>query len=394
MSNKIDNSSSLDIKMILLGDSGVGKTSIIGRYVNNNFSNDELSSSSMTYVQKKVKIDNQEIDLSIWDTVGQEKYRSLTKLFFKDTKIVILVYAINKADSFDGLEYWLNLYKESIGDEAILGVVGNKSDLFLEQEVDEEKGRNYAESNGAFFSLISAKENKIQLDEYINKLVKEYLSKFGLISTEKKIKLGEDDDDNTPEVKAGCCAGAKGKRIVQRYSSIIKEEDGIINAVFLGDDSVGKTSIINRVNKKEFSSSESHTSNCNETSYNFHKNKMRLQIKINDVNNDQKSTKEFIDILKKSSIFFLVYDVKSRQSLENINYWIEGINKVKDNINKNLIYILANKNDKNDTNTEAISEGKSLALENKYLFKAISAKDNEGIIELINESVQSYLAIP
>ena len=327
----------------------------------------------MTYVQKKVKIDNQEIDLSIWDTVGQEKYRSLTKLFFKDTKIVILVYAINKADSFDGLEYWLNLYKESIGDEAILGVVGNKSDLFLEQEVDEEKGRNYAESNGAFFSLISAKENKIQLDEYIN---------------------GEDDDDNTPEVKAGCCAGAKGKRIVQRYSSIIKEEDGIINAVFLGDDSVGKTSIINRVNKKEFSSSESHTSNCNETSYNFHKNKMRLQIKINDVNNDQKSTKEFIDILKKSSIFFLVYDVKSRQSLENINYWIEGINKVKDNINKNLIYILANKNDKNDTNTEAISEGKSLALENKYLFKAISAKDNEGIIELINESVQSYLAIP
>ena len=394
MSNKIDNSSSLDIKMILLGDSGVGKTSIIGRYVDNSFSNDELSSSSMTYVQKKVKIDNQEIDLSIWDTVGQEKYRSLTKLFFKDTKIVILVYAINKADSFDGLEYWLNLYKESIGDEAILGVVGNKSDLFLEQEVDEEKGRNYAESNGAFFSLISAKENKIQLDEYINKLVKEYLSKFGLISTEKKIKLGEDDDDNTPEVKAGCCTGAKGKRIVQRYSSIIKEEDGIINAVFLGDDSVGKTSIINRVNKKEFSSSESHTSNCNETSYNFHKNKMRLQIKINDVNNDQKSTKEFIDILKKSSIFFLVYDVKSRQSLENINYWIEGINKVKDNINKNLIYILANKNDKNDTNTEAISEGKSLALENKYLFKAISAKDNEGIIELINESVQSYLAIP
>ena len=394
MSNKIDNSSSLDIKMILLGDSGVGKTSIIGRYVDNSFSNDQLSSSSMTYVQKKVKIDNQEIDLSIWDTVGQEKYRSLTKLFFKDTKIVILVYAINKADSFDGLEYWLNLYKESIGDEAILGVVGNKSDLFLEQEVDEEKGRNYAESNGAFFSLISAKENKIQLDEYINKLVKEYLSKFGLISTEKKIKLGEDDDDNTPEVKAGCCAGAKGTRIVQRYSSIIKEEDGIINAVFLGDDSVGKTSIINRVNKKEFSSSESHTSNCNETSYNFHKNKMRLQIKINDVNNDQKSTKEFIDILKKSSIFFLVYDVKSRQSLENINYWIEGINKVKDNINKNLIYILANKNDKNDTNTEAISEGKSLALENKYLFKAISAKDNEGIIELINESVQSYLAIP
>ena len=385
----------LDIKMILLGDSGVGKTSIIGRYVDDSFSKDEASSSSMTYIQKKIKINNQKINLSIWDTVGQEKYRSLTKLFFKDTKIVILVYAIDKKDTFDGLTYWLNLYKDSIGDEAILGVAGNKSDLFLKQEVDEEEARKFAEDNKALFSLISAKENKPELDDYINKLVKNYLKKYGLISEEKKtIKLNENDNDNIEEVKAGCCAGSKGKRKVQKYSSIIKEENGIIHAVFLGDDSVGKTSIINQINKKGFNSDESHTSELNEFNYKFHQKKMRLNIIIHDVDNEKKSKMEFIDILKKSKIFFLVYDVKNKESRENLNYWIEGVNKIKDNINKNLIYVLANKHDKNEINNEAISAGKSLALENKFLFKAISAKYNEGIIGLVDESVQSYLAIP
>ena len=388
-----DDPSTIDIKMILLGDAGVGKTSIIGRYVDDSFSDDYESSSSYTYVQKKIVISNQKINLSIWDTVGQEKYKALTKLFFKDTKIVILVYAIDNKNGFEGLDYWLKLYKESIGDEAILGIVGNKSDLFLKQQVEEEDAKKFAEDNKGFFSLISAKENKPQLDEYINKLVKEYLKKYGIVSNDtQKIKLNK--NDNAEELKTGCCSGSKGKRIAQKFNYIINEENGIINAVFLGDNSVGKTSIIKRINKKEFNSNETHTSDFNEIKYKIIKNKQELEIKINDVDNEKKSTKEFIDILKKSDIFFLVYDVNNKQSLDNINYWIEGINKIKDNINKNLIYILANKNDNNNSNLETITTGKRLALENKYLFKTISAKNNEGIIGLISESVQSYLAIP
>ena len=161
----------LEIKMILLGETAVGKTSIISRYVEDNFSDNVMSSTSMTYVQKKLVINKQKIQLNIWDTIGQEKFRSLSKLFFKDTKIVVLVYSITSLASFEGLDYWMNLYKETIGDEAILGVIGNKSDLFLEQEVDENKAIEFAEKNGGFFELISAKENKIGLDNYITKLV-------------------------------------------------------------------------------------------------------------------------------------------------------------------------------------------------------------------------------
>ena len=387
----------LEIKMILLGETAVGKTSIISRYVENTFSSDLMSSTSMTYVQKNITIDKQKIQLNIWDTVGQERYRSLSKLFFKDTKIVVLVYSITNLQSFEGLTYWLNLYKESIGDEAILGVVGNKSDLFLKQEVDEEKGEEFAKNNGAIFSLVSAKDNKAQLDEYINKLIHEYMNKFGITKKQKKIKLGDDDDEhNVEEVKAGCCAGEKNKRMIRRYMSIVNEEGGIINCVFLGDDSVGKTSIINRIFKKDFNENEKHTEELNESVHKYKNNKMKLQVMIHDVDNEKKKSKEYIDILKKSQIFFLVYDVKKNQTFDNIEYWTEVISKVKDNLNKILIYILANKNDKSDgnANNQIILEGKSLAADNKYMFKSISAKDNDGIIGLIEDSVQNYLAIP
>ena len=385
------NEDALDIKMILLGESGVGKTSIISRYVENKFSADVMSSSSMTFVSKKLTIDKQKIQLNIWDTVGQEKYRALSKLFFKDTKIVVLVYSIANLNTFQGLEYWLNLYKETIGDEAILGIVGNKSDLFLEQEVDESQGEEFAKNNGGIFSLVSAKDNKVGLDEYINQLIREYLNKFGIIKTKKNIKLGEEGED-TEEIKAGCCAGNKGKRMIRKYSSIVKDQGGIINAVFLGDDSVGKTSIINRIKKKDFNEVEEHTKNLNQFNYQYHNNKMKLNIVINDVNNEK--NKEFIEMLKKCEIFFIVYDIKNRKSKENIEYWIDVVTKVKDNINKVLIYILANKRDKNEGNNELIGEGKNLAVDNNYMFKTISAKDNEGISGIIEESVQNYLAIP
>ena len=386
----------LEIKIILLGDMFVGKTSIISRYVEDSFSENIMSSSAMSYTQKDIVIDKQKIQLNIWDTVGQEKYRALSKLFFQDTKIVILVYSIKSLESFKGLDYWYNLCKETIGNEAILGIIGNKSDLYLEQEVEESQGEEYAKNHGGIFQLVSAKNNRVGIDEFIKKLVNEYLKKFGINKNNKKIKLGEEEDVDIEELKAGCCTGSKGKRMIRKYSSIIKDEDGIINTVFLGEDSVGKTSIINRILKKEFNCSEIHTEELNEFNYKFKSNKMKLNIIINDVNNQKKITKEFVNIIEKSEIFFLVYDIYNDKSIENIEYWIDCIKKVKDNINKILIYILANKNEKIDgkENNSNIEKGKIIAVENKYMFKTISAKENEGISGLIDESVKNYLTIP
>ena len=387
---------SIQIKMILLGNQAVGKTSIINRFVRNTFSSNIMTSSNMTYTEKILTIDNQKIQLNIWDTVGQEKFRSLSKLFFKDTKIVALVYSITDKGTFNDLGYWLNSFKETIGGEVIIGVMGNKSDLFFEQEVPEDEGDNFAKEIGGFFSMVSAKENKQGLDKFITKLVIECLKKNPNLTKGINIKLIKDEEFQ--EIKPGCCAGSKDKRIIRKYSDVKKEKNGIINAIFLGDDSSGKTSIINRIKKETFNFSEIHTDAIKKFDYTYNKGKMNLYINIYDVNNDKIKTSEFFDAVKKSCIFFIVYDVKEKASLNNIDYWFEIIQKMKGEANKekNLIYILANKNDKEDGNYNfrLIQEGRDIAQENKTLFKAISAKDNEGINELMNESVESYLALP
>ena len=382
----------MDVKLILLGETGVGKTSIINRYIQDTFSDNLMASTSMTYARKDLTINRQKIQLNIWDTVGQEKFRALSKLFFKDTKIVILVYSVINKKSFENLDFWLNSVKETIGNDFILGVAGNKCDLFLEQQVDEELAEEFAKKNGGFFEQVSAKENKNGLDNYIFKLVSEYLKNNPNVITDKtNIQLYRPNENNEV-LKAGCCTGGTHKKIIRKYTDIVKENNGIIDVIFLGDISSGKTSIINRINKKEFNIKEKHTEKITNTYYPYNKGKMKLEIIIHDVDVDNKRSSEFIDVIKKSVIYFFVYDIKERKSFENVDYWIEVIKKIKENQNKDIFYVLANKNDLNKGDEGLIQRGMVLAEENNAIFKAVSAKDNDGIDGIIEESVDNYLA--
>ena len=105
----------LPCKIILVGDSAVGKTCIIKRFTSNSFDENEITSSNASNTKKFVSFkeyNNQEISFNVWDTVGQEKYRGLTKLFYHDAKAAILVYDITNADTFKSVkEYWYNQIK-------------------------------------------------------------------------------------------------------------------------------------------------------------------------------------------------------------------------------------------------------------------------------------------
>ena len=211
-----------ELKLILLGESGVGKTSIIERYLYNKFNDKFCPSTTMNYAEKDIVIDKKTIRLNIWDTIGQEKYRSISKLFLNETKIVILVYSIDDSKSFNELEYWKNLAKEQIDQNVFLGIVGNKSDLYLEQQVSEIDGKKYAEENNAFFAQLSAKDNRLGIIEYINKLVTEYYkiqsqkknnTNKELRNKEKGIVLSNERLNNLGYNDGGCCGGkAKARR--------------------------------------------------------------------------------------------------------------------------------------------------------------------------------------
>ena len=172
-----------DVKVILLGESGVGKTCIINRYINNEFQNNVASTLGSAFFLKEIIKGNTKYNVNVWDTTGQEKYHSVTNLFINGSNIVILVYSITSESSFKGLEYWYDSLKEKLeGENYILAIIGSKCDLAEEEVVPEEDGRNYAKSKKAIFKLVSAKEDP----EGINKMFELLLDE--LIKSEK---LGE-----------------------------------------------------------------------------------------------------------------------------------------------------------------------------------------------------------
>ena len=126
------------IKVILLGESGVGKTNLIRRTMGLNFDKNSDSNFSSSYSENDIIVQDIKYAYQIWDTAGQEKFRALNKLFIKDSKLIIIVFSIDNKISFDQIDFWLNFVKEILGNQGyILGLVGNKSDLYEEQEVDD-----------------------------------------------------------------------------------------------------------------------------------------------------------------------------------------------------------------------------------------------------------------
>ena len=166
-----------EVKIILIGESGVGKTNLINIAIGDNFSENEKSTTASTLSLKKIKLNNKEYNLDLWDTIGQEQYRQLTKIFFNNSKIVIFVYDITNKESFKALPGWKKDVEEQLGDDYIKGVVANKSDLYLEEEVPTEEGQEYAKNNEAKFLLISAKKDEPKkFENFLRELLEEYLS--------------------------------------------------------------------------------------------------------------------------------------------------------------------------------------------------------------------------
>ena len=150
------------VKVVLLGESGVGKTSIIAQFTSGKFDPDCVTSLSAQFISKTIEFENLQkaIKFDIWDTAGQEKYRALAKIFYKDAKAIILVYDITDQRSFDEVKsYWYEMVKSNGDQDAIIAIVANKNDLYDTAQVSEQDGKEFARSIGAIFQSTSAKSD-------------------------------------------------------------------------------------------------------------------------------------------------------------------------------------------------------------------------------------------
>ena len=163
------------LKIVLLGEAGVGKTSIISQFVEQLFQEDIQSSAGGTFSSKTcIYGNNQILKLEIWDTAGQERYRALTTMFYKEANAAVLVYDITRKESYEQIqEYWSNQLKESAPSDIILMLCANKSDLINQEKVDEGEARKYANELGAMFCSTSAK-NDYGITDLFLQIAKKY----------------------------------------------------------------------------------------------------------------------------------------------------------------------------------------------------------------------------
>ena len=182
-------------KVVLIGETGVGKTSIITQFIDQTFQEDLQTTTGGTFSTKSVQCDNGKVlKFEIWDTAGQERYRSLATMFYKDANAAIMVYDVTRKETFEELKnYWAGQVKDNAPEKIILVIAGNKSDLIEQETVDEGEARNFAKELNAIFVTTSAKSS-----EGINSLFEEIAKKY---SGATNITIKEEEDAEEPQAQ-------------------------------------------------------------------------------------------------------------------------------------------------------------------------------------------------
>jgi len=203
--NQNDNHNKIEIKIITLGDSKVGKSSLIVQYLENKFSINYLSTIGFDFKRKQLTLkDGTDVKLKIFDTAGQERYRSVADSYIKKANGILLVYDITEKQSFKNIENWLESIREEMGDKLLpIILVGNKSDLKDERKIPTEEGKKKAEEYGFHFYETSCKtgENVNKCFTELAELIYEKTGKKPLQNVNQKLK----NDSHKEKKKKRCC---------------------------------------------------------------------------------------------------------------------------------------------------------------------------------------------
>ena len=197
----------IKIKIMLLGESQIGKTSLIQRYVKNNFNLSYITTVGIDFQLKQIKMNNKSIKLQIWDTAGQERFKNITKSYFHSSDGFIVGYDITSRLSFTNVSTWLKEINDNAPEEIQKILIGNKCDL-NEREVTTEEGQKLAEENGMKFFETSAK-NDINVNETFESITKDILhvphqeegESINNLVIDRNIEKKKDEEKK----KKGCC---------------------------------------------------------------------------------------------------------------------------------------------------------------------------------------------
>ena len=202
------------VKVILIGDSGVGKTNIMSKFLKNQFMEESKATIGVEFGSKLFNHEGHKIKAQIWDTAGQEKYKAITGAYYKGSKGALVVYDITQKKTFENIEKWVNDLKAAGDPKITIILIGNKNDLDDKRQVSKDRGEEKARSFGCAFLETSAYSGD-NIDKAFNLMVKEIYEKFSNDSTGedelapgsngngKDVELDKVNDKNIK--KKSCC---------------------------------------------------------------------------------------------------------------------------------------------------------------------------------------------
>ena len=196
-------------QILLIGDSLVGKTCLIQRYVNGTFKDDYITTVGLDYHTKLEIINNLNVSVKLWDTAGQERFKALTPSFFRNAEGVVIAYDVTNSESFDNLKFWISSIKTNLFEKNIfipIIIIGNKIDLEDMREISKDVASTFAKENKFKYFETSAKTGE-GVDEAFRDLINQVLANLdkneeGTIER-KSIKIEENKDNK--QKKKGCC---------------------------------------------------------------------------------------------------------------------------------------------------------------------------------------------
>jgi len=189
-------------KLVLIGDSGVGKSCLLLRFADDNFTDSYISTIGVDFRFRTVTIDSKVVKLQIWDTAGQERFRTITSAYYRGADGIIMVYDVTSAESFDHVEEWLSEVDRYANENTVKLLVGNKADLVEKREVSEETAQRFADKLNISFLETSAK-TATNVEAAFLMMAKELIKmRDGSSKTEDStLKL----EPTAPKKGGGCC---------------------------------------------------------------------------------------------------------------------------------------------------------------------------------------------
>ncbi|KAK3735366.1 hypothetical protein QZH41_000459 [Actinostola sp. cb2023] len=195
-------------KLLLIGDSGVGKSSLLLRFADDAFSDCYISTIGVDFKIRTVKVGGKTVKLQIWDTAGQERFRTLTTAYYRSAHGVILVYDVNDKDTFIHLEGWIGEVGKNARDTINILLVGNKCDIIGRRQVESQTAKSFADDLKFSFMETSAKD-RTNVDKVFHTMAEELRVKLGSPITSPS---GSDETDTQPWLPTGSCKSVKNRK--------------------------------------------------------------------------------------------------------------------------------------------------------------------------------------